>query len=902
MATTEHPAARQGPNLRGGIRPTVPERPSVDGLEARWAARWEEAGIYRFDPRARPERVYAIDTPPPTVSGALHVGHVFSYTHTDVLARYQRMRGRAVFYPMGWDDNGLPTERLVENRYGVRCDPSLPYDPDFTPPRGERSGGVRGGAAQRPAAAESGGVRGGGAQRSPPGRDQDKIAVSRPNFVALCHRLTVEEERAFEALWRRLGLSVDWTRTYATIGERARRVAQRGFLRALARGEAYQAEAPTLWDLTFRTAVAQAELEDRELDGIACRVRFGDLEVETTRPELLPACVALVAHPGDARYAARVGTRVRAPLFGVEVPVLAHDLAEPGRGTGLAMVCTFGDVTDVTWWRELKLPVRAVVTREGRIAGDPPPGVPGAGPWRELAGFPVDRARTRVVELLAAAGALAGEPRPVRHAVKFYERGEQPLEIVTSRQWFLRLLDRREELLARGRELTWVPPFMRVRYESWVRGLTGDWLVSRQRFFGVPFPVWYPVTAEGVPDHGHPLLPADERLPVDPTTDVPDGFASGQRDRPGGFTADPDVMDTWATSSFSPQIAGGWVDDPDLYERVFPFDLRPQSHEIIRTWLFSTIVRADAEHGRLPWRTAAISGWVVDPERRKMAKSKGNVVTPTGLLERYGSDAVRYWAACGRPGADTAFDEAQMKVGRRLAVKLLNASRFVLGRLDADDADDADDAGGSSGGTAGAATEPLDLAMLAGLERVVADATAALEGADWARALQRVEAFFWAFCDDYLELVKDRAYGSGGHGEAGRRSAHAALAAALSALLRLLAPVCPFVTEEVWSWWREGSVHLARWPAAPLAPGLDRADPLVLETASAVLTAVRAAKSAARRPLRTPVARLLVGDTPARLRALERAEPDLLAAARATALERAPAAALAVEVTLADLD
>ncbi|HKE97377.1 MAG TPA: valine--tRNA ligase [Actinomycetes bacterium] len=834
-------------------RPAIPERPTPDGLEAKWAARWEEAGVYRFDRRASREQVYAIDTPPPTVSGALHVGHCFSYTHTDVLARFQRMRGHAVFYPMGWDDNGLPTERLVERRYGVRCDPTLPYDPGFTPP-------------------------------ARPGREP--VRVSRPNFVALCHQLTAEDERAFEALWRRLGLSVDWTRTYATIGERARRVAQRGFLRALARGEAYQAQAPTLWDPTFATAVAQAELEDREVDGIACRLRFEDLEVETTRPELLAACVALVAHPGDGRHAGRVGTRVRTPLFGVEVPVLAHELAEPGKGTGLAMICTFGDVTDVTWWRELRLPVRAVVTREGRLAADPPPGVPAEGAWRELAGLPLARARDRTIELLRAAGALAGEPRPVRRAVKFYERGELPLEIVTSRQWFLRLLDRRERLLEYGRRLAWTPPFMRARYEDWVRGLTGDWLVSRQRFFGVPFPLWYPLTAEGRPDHEHPLVPGEQRLPVDPTTDVPDGFEPAARDRPGGFTADPDVMDTWATSSLSPQIAGGWVDDPDLYERVFPFDLRPQSHEIIRTWLFYTVVRADAEHGRLPWRRAAISGWVVDPERRKLSKSKarGDEVTPTALLERYGSDAVRYWAASGRPGTDTAFDEARMRVGRRLAIKLLNASRFVLGRLD--------------GGEPGAATEPLDLAMLAGLDRVVAETTAALEGADWARALERTEAFFWAFCDDYLELVKDRAYGAGG-GEAGRRSAHAALATALSVQLRLLAPVLPFVTEEVWSWWRTGTVHRAPWPAAPVAPGLEAADPLVLETASAVLAEVRAAKSAARRPLRTPVARLVVRDTPERLAALGRAGGDLLAAARAVALERAPAGAPATEVTLA---
>jgi len=819
----------------------LPERPSLDGLEAAWTARWESQGTYRFD-RDRPrEEVYAIDTPPPTVSGSLHLGSVFSYTHPDVLARFQRMRGRAVFYPMGWDDNGLPTERRVEDHFGVRCDPSLPYDPAFTLPATREAG---------------------------------KVAVSRPSFVELCLRLTTQDEQAFEAIWRRLGLSVDWRLTYTTIGPVARRASQRGFLRLLAKGEAYQAQAPTLWDVTFRTAVAQAELEDRELPGAAHRIRFagpggvaaGAVEVETTRPELLPACVALVAHPDDRRWAGLVGRTVATPLFGVRVPVLAHRLADPTRGTGLAMVCTFGDTTDVTWWRELRLPVRSIVTRDGRIQPTPPAGVPDGDAWAELAGTTVAEARRRIVALLRASGDLVGEPRPIVHAVKFYEKGERPLEIVTSRQWFIRLLDHRERLLELGRALAWIPPFMRARYEHWVSGLNSDWLISRQRFFGVPVPLWYPVTAGGEVDHDNPIVPAEERLPVDPSSDVPDGHRPEQRGRPGGFVADPDVMDTWATSSLSPQIAGGWEDDPELFARVFPMDLRPQGPEIIRTWLFYTVVRSSFEHDTLPWRAAAISGWVLDPDRKKMSKSKGNVVTPADLLERYGADAVRYWAARGRPGTDTAVDEAQMRVGRRLAVKLLNASRFVLGLPT------------EPGGEAGDAAAPLDLAMLAGLDAVAAEATASLEAADWTQALQRTEAFFWTFCDDYLELVKDRAYG--GFGAA---SARAALATALDVLLRLLAPYLPFATEEVWSWWRDGSVHLAPWPdRVPAGRG---ADPLPLEAAGLVLGAVRRAKSEARLPLRTPVARVVVAGTPERLAAVRAAEADLRAAGRVAAVE-----------------
>jgi valyl-tRNA synthetase len=807
----------------------IPERPSLDGLEATWGARWEAGGVYRFDPTRPREEVYAIDTPPPTVSGSLHLGSVFSYTHTDLLARFQRMRGRAVFYPMGWDDNGLPTERRVENYFGVRCDPSLPHDPVFTPP---------------------------------PEPPAEKLPVSRPNFVELCLRLTRQDERAFEQLWRRLGLSVDWTRTYTTIGPAARRASQRAFLRLLVKGEAYQAEAPTLWDVTYRTAVAQAELEDRQLQGAAHRIRFGDLEVETTRPELLPACVALVAHPGDRRYADRVGGAVPTPLFGVPVPLLTHPLADPGKGTGLAMICTFGDTTDVTWWRELRLPVRSVVTRDGRIQQTPPPGVPDGPAWAELAGRTTSAARRRIVELLRSSGDLAGEPTPLVHPVKFYERGERPLEIVSSRQWFIRLLDHRERLLERGRQLTWVPPFMRARYEHWVNGLNSDWLISRQRFFGVPIPLWYPVGAGGEVDHDHPILPPEERLPVDPSSDVPDGHRAGDRGRPGGFAGDPDVMDTWATSSLSPQIVGGWVDDPELFARVFPMDLRPQGPEIIRTWLFYTVVRADFEHRSLPWSTAAISGWVVDPDRKKMSKSKGNAATPMELLERFGSDAIRYWAASGRPGADTQVDEGQMRVGRRLAIKLLNASRFVLALPEA------------PAGTEPA--EPLDLAMLAGLDRVAAEATAALEAADWTGALERTEAFFWTFCDDYLELVKDRAYGTAG--DRGAASARAALRTGVDVLLRLLAPYLPYAAEEVWSWWRDGSVHRAAWPER--VPAGRGADPLPLEAAGQVLGAVRRAKSQAKLPLRTPVARVVVGGPADRLAAVRTAEADLAAAGR----------------------
>jgi valyl-tRNA synthetase len=860
----------------------VPEKPTLDGLEDKWSAVWETDGTYRFDRSATRDRVYSIDTPPPTVSGSLHVGHVFSYTHTDTVARFQRMRGKAVFYPMGWDDNGLPTERRVQNYYGVRCDPSLPYEPGFSPPA------------------------------DPP---KQAIAISRRNFVELCDGLVKEDEAKFEELWRHLGLSVDWGMTYTTIGRESQRISQRAFLRMLARGEAYQAEAPTLWDVDFRTAVAQAELEDREMTGAFHAIRFRKVEtptlgrdgdgdgadpyvvIETTRPELIPACVALVAHPDDGRYQPLFDSHVTTPLFGERVPVLAHPLADPEKGSGIAMICTFGDLTDVTWWRELRLPARPVVGWDGRLRGEPP-----VAHWSddavvaygELSGKTVKQAREKIVDLLRGTGDLLAEPKPVTHAVKFYEKGDRPLEIVTTRQWYIRNGGRdtglARTLLERGRELRWFPGYMRARYESWVEGLNGDWLVSRQRFFGVPFPVWYPVDAGGEPDYDHPIVPPEDALPVDPSSEVPDGYLAEQREA-GGFVADPDVMDTWMTSSLTPQIACGWEDDADLFARTYPMDLRPQAHEIIRTWLFSTVVRANAEFGGLPWRDVAISGWVLDPDRKKMSKSKGNVVTPMGLLEQYGSDAVRYWAASGRPGTDTAFDEGQMKVGRRLAIKILNASKFALGVI-----------GDEPPGGADAVTEPLDRALLAALADLVGEATVAFESYDYARALERSERFFWGFCDDYVELVKQRAYGVAGENAAA--SARATLRLALDAMLGLFAPHLPFVTEEVWSWYREGSIHRSSWPdAAPLrsAAGPDAAVE-VFTVAAEVLGAVRKAKSEARRSMRADVDRVVVRDTAGRLAALAAALDDVREAGRIAEVETVAADAPAVAVQLAEPD
>jgi valyl-tRNA synthetase len=843
----------------------IPDKPALEGLEQKWDAAWRDAGTYLFDRTRAAEvgraGVFSVDTPPPTASGSLHIGHVFSFTHTDLKVRFERMRGKTVFYPMGWDDNGLPTERRVQNYYGVRCDPSLPYDPGFAPP-----------------------FEGGDNKSS---RAADQQPISRRNFIELCERLTVEDEKHFEQLFRQLGLSVDWTQTYRTISDDTIRTSQSAFLRNLERGEAYQALAPTLWDIDFRSAIAQAELEDRDQQAAFHKLAFhrqdgtGDIVIETTRPELLPACIALVAHPDDERYQPYFGTYVTTPYFAAPVPVLPHHLAQRDKGSGIAMVCTFGDVTDIVWWRELRdpatgddLPNKTVLGLDGRFLPDAPVGFGNADAvvWYqdEMAGKTVFSGRKALVEKLQETGELLEVSKPFTHVVKFYEKGDRPLEIVSTRQWYVRNGARdaelRDTLISLGASMSWHPDFMRVRYENWTNGLTGDWLVSRQRFFGVPIPVWYALDEDGQRDYDRVLVPDAASLPVDPTTDVPPGYTEDQRGVAGGFEGEKDIFDTWATSSLTPQLAGGWRRDDELWNLVAPFDMRPQGQDIIRTWLFSTMLRSALEDGRAPWANAAISGFIVDPDRKKMSKSKGNVVTPADILAQHGTDAVRYWAASSRLGADAAFDPqnpTQVKIGRRLAIKVLNAAKFVLSFPVPEDAE---------------ITHALDASMLTVLDGVVRDATRAYESYDHARALEITEAFFWTFCDDYLELVKERAYD---RADAGQASAALALRTALSTLLRLLAPVLAFAAEEAWSWFEDGSVHTASWPEPQGVDG-DRA---VLSAVGEALVGIRRAKTEAKASQKTPVARVVIGGPADAVARLRLAEGDLRAVGRIEAVE-----------------
>ncbi len=831
--------------------------------EERWDSRWREAGAYRFHEEAAGD-AFVIDTPPPTVSGSLHVGHVFSYTQTDVLARYQRMRGKNVFYPMGWDDNGLPTERRVQNYFHVRCEPAVPYEPGLRLPMADDA-----------------------LRKSPPRR------VSRANFIELCLELTAEDEKAFKSLWQRLGLSVDWSLEYSTISAHSRRLAQESFLDLHRKGHVYSVEAPTLWDVDFRTAVAQAEVEDRPQRGAFHKLRFtledgeGEFVIATTRPELLAACVAVAAHPDDPRYQPFFGRKARTPLFLAPVVVFASPLVDREKGTGILMVCTFGDATDVQWWREQSLPLRQILGPEGRLApvtfgGDAWPSGDAEkanAAYAALQGKSVKEAQKAIVELLRApesssAGdgrpALVAEPEAVEHPVKFYEKGDRPLEFITTRQWFVRLLDKKEALVANGDRIVWHPDFMRLRYRTWTENLNLDWCISRQRFFGVPFPVWYPVDAQGRTEFDKPILADVKSLPVDPVAEVPPGYSEAQRGQPGGFRGDADIFDTWFTSSLSPQIVTGWTGAPERHRRLFPMDLRPQSHEIIRTWAFYTIVKALLHEDAIPWRHVAISGWVLDPDRKKMSKSKGNVVTPMHLLDQYGSDAARYWSLSARLGTDTAFDEKVLKVGRRLVTKLFNASKFVL----------------SQTGPEGPVTSELDRSFLARLRETVEQASQAMDEYEYAAALDAVERFFWSgFTDTYVEMVKARARSE--TDAAGRASALATLQLALKTLLRLFAPFLPFITEEVWSWGfakseRAPTIHRAPWPGDAELAGIPPVDGggAVFAAAIAFLEAVNRAKSTGGASVGRHVKHLVAAASPRTADLFARAQDDVLAAAR----------------------
>jgi valyl-tRNA synthetase len=773
--------------------------------EPRWQQYWQEQGIFRFNPDSG-RRLYAIDTPPPTVSGMIHMGHVFSYVQAEAVARFRRMRGEEVFYPFCFDDNGLPSERFTERTLGVRAH-----------------------------------------------------EMPRREFVRLCLQVTRQAEQGFRDLWTRLGFSCDWDEAYTTIDPAVQRISQRSFLDLFGKGRVYRKSMPTLWCPECRTAVAQAETEDKELPSVFHDLLFsleggGTIPIATTRPELLPACVAVFRNPSDQRWAALEGRLAVVPLFGRAVPILADDRVSAEKGSGLVMCCTFGDTTDISWWEQYGLDLRIALEKDGKMNS-----LAGA-----LEGMPAARARNEMVGRLQAEGLLTGG-KPIVHAVNVHERCGTPLEYLVSPQWFIRILDLKEDLLRRGAEVNWYPEMFRVRYDHWVENLRWDWCISRQRYFGVPFPLWYCTAC------GEPVMALPEALPVDPLEDDPGRPCPGCGS--SGFTPEADVMDTWATSSLTPQINARWG-EADARPSLMPMGLRPQAHDIIRTWAFYSIVKAHLHSDSIPWRDVMISGHALNPSREKMSKSRGNVAgDPLAALGQYSADELRYWACSSRLGTDVVFSEEVLGLGRRLVTKLWNATRFASQHLEDFDPSNPVD------------LHPFDKWILARAAKTAAEATSGFEEYEYSTCMRETETFFWsALCDNYLEIVKGRLYGSD---PGPRRAAQKALYDSLYISLRLFAPVLVHVTEELYQEvFRklEGhvSLHIAPWP------DVARPDPEELRLGDAALSIVEAArkfKSEGSLSMAAQLGRIRVTAPAGDLRNLRSFENDLLGVTRAAGIE-----------------
>jgi valyl-tRNA synthetase len=801
---------------------TLPKRYDPHISEPEIADWWQENGVYDFD-RSGDAPIFSIDTPPPTVSGNLHMGHVYSYSHADFFARYRRMRGDNVYYPMGFDDNGLPTERLVEKRHGIH------------------------------------------------GLDSD-----RRTFIELCLAAGEEAAGSYRRLWESLGLSVDWRYTYRTIDARSQRLAQWSFIDLYRQGLVYRREAPAIWCPACRTAIAQADVDDLERDStfytLAFRLEDNEtLPIATTRPELLPACVAIFIHPSDKRTAGLLGRQARVPLFGQSVPILADPAADPQKGTGIVMCCTYGDTTDVAWQRIHQLPIIQAIGPDGRMLS----------PAGAYAGLAVEDARRDIISAIEQAGDLL-ERAPVSQTVRVHERCDTPVEYILTRQWFVRLLEHKQAFLEAGERIEWRPAHMKNRYRQWVENLAWDWCISRRRQFGVPFPLWHCGKC------GEVLLADETDLPVNPMEQAP-----AQRCPSCGaadFEPETDVMDTWATSSMSPQIAGGCFDDPSLYERLDTFSLRPQAHEIIRTWAFYTIVKSHFHFGKIPWETAAISGWALSPSgAAKISKSRGGgPVSPESAIAEFSADAVRYWAANTSLGKDATIDEERIQAGQKLVTKLWNVAGFC-GRF-------------LEGYTPPPPGEPLPTLTLA--DQWILQRTSTLGSRltelwdlfDYANARSELEQFFWRdLADNYLEMAKQRLYAGGEPAEGARFT----LYAVLLATLQYFAPLLPFVTEAIYRglYDAERSIHRSMWPTPD--PRLPANGEDLLSAGEALLdiaTAVRRYKSERNMALSAELKELqIVAGDPRFAEILRDGEADLQSITRANRITLSAAPDLDLE-------
>ena len=718
-------------------------------VEADLQELWANSDAFKWDMSLDKELDYVIDTPPPTVSGTLHVGHVYSYTQTDIIARYFRMKGKNVLYPIGWDDNGLPTERLVEKVKKVR-------------------GGT----------------------------------MDREAFVDLCREVIPEYHQKFRSLFSHLGLSVDWSREYQTISDESQKLSQLSFLDLYDKGLLVRRLEPTLWDPADRTAIAQAEIDEMERTGLFNTIEYkvdgaDPFHIATTRPEYIAACGGIMIHPDHPRAKELIGKTAITPLYNVRVPIIAEETVDPEKGTGIVQCCTFGDVVDIQWWREHNLPLRIVIEQNGRMKDKL---AIGSEDWpsddiekakrtvEALAGLKLEQARKKILELLDEEGVLI-EQKETEQVVPIAERSGAPLEIIVTAQWFIRTIDFKDEIKKKGQEITWYPPYMYQRFESWVEGIKWDWAISRQRHFGVPIPVWYSKRAG---EEGKILVPEADELPVNPLSYVPKGYSAEE------VEPETDVLDTWATSSVSPQLVTRTVsdkfgDDHELHSRLFPNALRPQAHDIIRTWAFYTIVKALHHEQKLPWETIAISGWCLASDGSKMSKSKGNIIDPIKMLNEYGADAVRYWTGTSRLGHDTRLAPDTLKQGKRLVTKLWNAvklSTMTLEKVDIGATTIANDIAN------GKITHPIDIWVLEELAEIIKNASENFENYEYAHSLRLIEDFFWRiYCDNYLEIVKNRSRIDEEPITQDNISAAYTLYHTANTLIKLFAPFLPYVTE-----------------------------------------------------------------------------------------------------------
>jgi valyl-tRNA synthetase len=743
-------------------------------LEQKWRAHWDKTKLYAWNKDATRENSFVIDTPPPYASGTLHMGHVFGFIQADSIARYQRMKGKNVFYPIGFDDNGLPTERVVEKRIGKKAS-ELP----------------------------------------------------RHEFKALCDQVIEEIEAEFIESFKLTSLSLDWSQLYRTIDDRSTTISQMSFLDLYEKDFIYRTLQPTIWDPVDKTALAQADLEDKEKPGIMYEIKFHtedkeEIVIASTRPELLPGCVAIFYHKDDTRYQHLQGKFAIVPICGTKVPILADEQVRIDKGTGLVMCCTFGDMVDIDWWRKHKLPTRVILDQSGKISLKDKLNNQGfqfqeTQALNELVeaieGKKVNEAREITVEFLKNQGFILSQTEVTR-MVKCAERSKAPMEILVTPQWAIRILDKKEELIKKAKECKWHPEHMLHRMLNWIQGISWDWCISRQRYFGVPFPIWY---SKRKGEEGKILIAASDQLPVDPTIDLPKGY---KRDE---VIPETDIMDTWATSSVTPQINSMGINDKfsmdaDRHKKLFPADLRPQGHEIIRTWAFYTLAKSLMHDDSIPWKNVMINGWVLTQDKTKMSKSKGNVVSPVNLIKEKGVDVVRYWASSYTPGTDVIFSEDVFKTGHRLVNKLWNASKFVSMHMEALNT-----------------TIPsilkvscdTDRWIISKLHFVVKEVTKSFDEFEYFAARNKAEMFFWNdFCDNYLELIKARIYDPEGKNPSGQESAVHTCAFVLNALLRLFAPFMPHITEEIYSLVFEmtSSIHAqGTWPRFAEIPHNDKA-------------------------------------------------------------------------------